>query len=331
MPVCPDRELVRSIVTVLGGEWTGSGYEASYDAALDEHRRLHGRLGASADRQEVSGLVGAEPLTQRTLLQQVRADYELLPPVVRGRDELIERLVGLLDSRERQPQVLVGAGGSGKATVALAVAAAARDRGFRVWWVSAADPNRLTRGMLAVATQLGAPVAELNAIQGDPEAGAAQLWRRMDASAGRWLLVFVGADNPEVFAIPGDGPKRRSWLRGSAAGMVLATSRMDDAARWGEQAVLHELGDLPAGGRGAGAAGPDPAGRRDGASGSAGPGPADLGAARWGRAGAAAPWAATTGRRSPTTTWASWPTRWTRTGRLPGTPRTGWPRSGGWR
>ena len=245
VPVCPDRELVRSIVTVLGGDWTGRGYEASYDAAQDEHRRLDGRLGRSAGSQQVSGLAGADPLTPRTLLRQVQADYELLPPSVHGRDELIGRLVSLLETRVGQPQVLVGAAGSGKSTVALAVAAAAHDRGQRVWWVSAADPNQLTRGMLAVATQLGAPVAELNAIQSDPEAGAALLWRRLDSSAGRWLLVFAGADNPEVFDVPGDGPERRSWLRASAAGMVLATSRMGDPARWSGQAVRHELGDLP--------------------------------------------------------------------------------------
>jgi tetratricopeptide (TPR) repeat protein len=246
VPVCPDRELVRSIVTVLGGDWTGRGYEASYDAALDEHRRLDGRLGRSAGPQHVSGLAGADPLTPRTLLRQVQADYELLPRVVHGRDELIGRLVGLLDRPVDRPQVLVGPAGSGKSTVALAVAAAARDHGLRVWWVSAADPNQLTRGMLAVATQLGAPVTELNAIQAHPEAGAALLWRRLDSSAGRWLLVFAGADRPEVFAIPGDGPRRRSWLRPSAAGMVLATSRMVDAGHWDGCAVRHELGDLPA-------------------------------------------------------------------------------------
>lgn len=246
VPVCPNRELVRSVVTVLGGDWTGGGYEASYDAALDEHRRLEGRLGYGGSKHHISGLAGADPLTPGTLRQQVQADYELLPAVVRGRDGLVERLVGLLDTRVDRPQVLVGAAGSGKLTVALKVAAAARDRGHRVWWVSAADPNQVTRGMLAVATQLGAPVAELNAIQADPETGADLLWRRMDGSAGRWLLVFAGADNPEVLTVRGDGPERLSWLRASAAGMVLATSRMTAAASWGEQAARHELGDLPA-------------------------------------------------------------------------------------
>jgi tetratricopeptide (TPR) repeat protein len=244
VPVCPDRELVRSVVTVLGGDWIGVGYEASYDAALDEQRRLHGRLGRIAGPQQISGLAGADPLTPHTLRLQVQADYGLLPPVVRGRDELMDRLVRLLDTPVDRPQVLVGAAGSGKSTVALAVAAAARDRGHRVWWVPAADPNQLTKGLLAVATQLSAPVAELNAIQADPETGAELLWRRMDGSAVRWLLVFAGVDRPEVLDIPGDGPDQLSWLRASAAGTVLATSRAVDGDRWSDAAV-HEVGDLP--------------------------------------------------------------------------------------
>ncbi len=245
VPVCHDRELVRSIVTVLGGDWTGRGYEASYDAALDEHRRLDGRPGGLVGRQDVSGLEGADPLTPRTLLRQVRAEYELLPPVVRGRDELIAGLVGLLDAPSARTHVLVGGGGAGKCTVAMAVAAAARDRGHRVWWVNAADRNQVTRGMLAVATQLNAPVAELNAIQSNPEEGAELLWRRMDASSTRWLLVFADADDPEVFTIRGDG-ERRSWLRPSSAGTVMVTSRVRAAARWSEQALITRVGDLPA-------------------------------------------------------------------------------------
>lgn len=245
VPVCPDRELVRSIVTVLGGDWTGRGYEASYDAALDEHRRLDGRQRAAAGRQDVSGLVGADPLTPRTLLRQVQAEYEQLPPVVRGRDEPIDALVGLLDAPDAHTQVLAGDAGSGKCTVALAVAAAARDRGHRVWWVTAADPNQVTRGMLAVATHLGAPVSELNAIQADPEEGAELLWRRMDASGTRWLLVFADADDPDVFAFAGNGDGG-TWLRPSRAGTVIVTSRVRDPGRWGEHTALTEIGDLPA-------------------------------------------------------------------------------------
>lgn len=253
VPVCPDRELVRSIVTVLGGDWSGRAYEASYDAALDEQRRLEGRLDATSVRQDMSGLTGADWLTPQTLQRQVQAHYELLPRVVRGRDELVRWLVGELD--REGVRVLVGAGGSGKSTIALAVAAAARDRGLRVWWVTASDPNQVRRGMLAVATQLGAPVSELNAIQSTPAIGARQLWRRMDASAARWLLVFDDADGPGLFDIPAEDlldedlaedDRWLSWLRPSPAGTVLVTSRAVDRTRWGPVADLVEVPDLAA-------------------------------------------------------------------------------------
>ncbi len=242
-PVSLDRELVRSVVTVLGGDWTGEGYEASYDAALDEQRRLDGRLGAATGRQDVSGLAGADPLTTRTLLRQAQAEVELLPPVVRGRDDLVAELVELLGRPPAGPRVLVGAAGSGKSTVARAVAAVATERSLRVWWVPAGDPNQIVRGMLAVATQLGAPVADLNALQADPATGAELLWRRLDGSATGWLLVFDGADDPDLLAVPSeDGPC--SWLRSSPAGTVMVTSRECDPERWDPSAVLTGVGDL---------------------------------------------------------------------------------------
>jgi tetratricopeptide (TPR) repeat protein len=252
VPVCPDRELVRSIVTVLGGDWSGRAYEASYDAALDEQRKLEGRLDATSVRRDTSGLTGADWLTPQTLLRHLQPHYELLPAVVRGRDALVRLLVGDLDREARRVRVLVGAGGCGKSTVALAVAAAARDRGLHVWWVTASDPNQVRRGMLAVATQLGAPVSELNAIQSTPDIGARQLWRRMDASAARWLLVFDDADSPGLFDVPGedlldeDACHGLSWLRPSSAGTVLVTSRAVDSERWGPIADLVEVPDLAA-------------------------------------------------------------------------------------
>ena len=48
-------------------------------------------------------------------------------------------------------------GGVGKSTVALATAETGRSRGWRVWWVTATDTASLTRGMLEVLHQLGAP------------------------------------------------------------------------------------------------------------------------------------------------------------------------------
>ncbi|MBV9313113.1 MAG: tetratricopeptide repeat protein [Pseudonocardia sp.] len=248
VPVCPDRVLVRAFVTVLGEDWTGSGFEACYDAALDEQRRLDGRHCAAGDRTDLSGLAlsglaGADPPMQHLLMRQVQVDYSLLPRKVRGRAEIIAALVRLLDTPSTPPQVLYGGGGSGKSTVARQVAVAARDRGQRVWWVQAGDSNQVTRGILAVATQLDAPVSELNAIQANPQEGAELLWRRLDASDTRWLLVFDGANHPELLGIPAVG-EAPIWLRPSLRGTVLVTTRVREPGFWGQQAVLTEIADL---------------------------------------------------------------------------------------
>lgn len=242
-PVCPDRELVRSLVTVLGGDWTGSGYEALHDAALEEQagaRRHPARTGGP------SGIGGADELNQRSLAAQVRVQPETMPPIVWGRDELLARLTALLEQPTASTQVLVGRGGGGKSTVALAVAAQALERGHHVWWVTAADTNQVIRGMLAVATELRSPVAVLNAIQSAPHEGAELLWHRLHECRRRWLLIFDDADEPETLRAVPDDPWWGTWFRPSTAGTVMITSRVADRSAWGEHAELHDVADLPA-------------------------------------------------------------------------------------
>lgn len=245
-PVCPDRELMRAIVTLFNGDWAGGGYEALYDAAADEQSRLDGSPTASAPRRAPSGLYGSEQLSGRALLAQVRPRVTGLPPVVHGRDGVLARLVGLLDAPSTATQLVVGRGGSGKSTVALAVAVQAQERGHRVWWVTAGDPNQVTRGMLAVATELGAPLSELDLLQSDPARGAERLWRRLQTADRRWLLVFDDADDPDVLRLPGTDPVQR-WFRPSEKGTVLVTSRALDGAVWGPDTCLTEIADLEPG------------------------------------------------------------------------------------
>ncbi len=92
----------------------------------------------------------------------VAAPFGRLPAEVRGRDGLLAELRRPLSRMPRQAGrtwVLAGMGGLGKSTVALAVARVARARGWRVWWVTAADAASLTGGMLEVLRELGAPDA----------------------------------------------------------------------------------------------------------------------------------------------------------------------------
>ena len=232
MPASSDRELVRSIVTVLGGDWSGRGYEASFDAARDEQRRLEGGRPSAALREAVSGLAGADALTPSTLLRQVQAPYDRLPERLRGREALLDQVKSVLDGPAPSVQILTGHSGVGKSTIALAVAAIARDRGHRVWWVAAGDPNQLTRGLLAIATQLGSPVAELNAIQDAPQVGAPMLARRLESSPTRWLIIFDGADDPELFTYGRDGASASSWLVRSSVGATIVTSRVGGGGAW---------------------------------------------------------------------------------------------------
>jgi hypothetical protein len=68
-----------------------------------------------------------------------------LPREVRGRDALVAELQRRVSRKPHRSGggTLVRKGGIGKSTVALAVARVARARGWRVWWVPAADAATL--------------------------------------------------------------------------------------------------------------------------------------------------------------------------------------------
>ena len=90
----------------------------------------------------------------------VAAPLGKLPAEVRGREGLIGELRRALRPypwRASRAFVIAGMGGLGKSTVALTAARMARERGYRVWWVRAADTAQLTSGMLEVLRELGAP------------------------------------------------------------------------------------------------------------------------------------------------------------------------------
>ena len=175
-----------------------------------------------------------------------------LPPEVRGREGLIAELRRALRPYPRRASrafVIAGMGGLGKSTVALAAARMVRERGYRVWWVRAADSALLTSGMLEVLRELGAPESVTAPVREGARTAPARAWEFLNRDHGagrRWLLVFDGADNPAVLAgadadTPADGT---GWLRADPAGMVIVTTRVRDPQVWGTRVTLRELKPL---------------------------------------------------------------------------------------
>ena len=171
---------------------------------------------------------------------------------MRGRDGLIGELRRALRPypwRASRAFVIAGMGGLGKSTVALTAARMARQRGYRVWWVHAADTARLTSGMLEVLRELGAPESVTVPVREGARTASARAWEFLNGDHGagrRWLLVFDGADNPAVLAgadatTPADGT---GWLRADPAGMVIVTTRIRDPQVWGTRVTLRELKPL---------------------------------------------------------------------------------------
>ncbi|MDG4791261.1 hypothetical protein O7626_36115 [Micromonospora sp. WMMD1102] len=147
---------------------------------------------------------------------------------LRGRDELVDELLGLVTggvggSRVR---VLHGLGGCGKTSIALEVCA--RSDGGPVWWVSAVDEVSCRAGLTAVARLAGASEQELRAGDlGDV------LWGRLAGLASGWLLVVDNADDPEVLAGSGQLADGNGWLRpAEVVGLVVVTSRSGGWPSW---------------------------------------------------------------------------------------------------
>jgi CRP-like cAMP-binding protein/tetratricopeptide (TPR) repeat protein len=175
-----------------------------------------------------------------------------LPHEVRGRDGLIAELRRALRPYPRRASrafVVAGMAGLGKSTVALTAARMARERGYRVWWVRAADSALLTSGMLEVLRELGAPEAVTAPVREGARTAPGRAWEFLNRDHGagrRWLLVFEGADNPAVLAgpdadTPADGT---GWLRADPAGIVIVTTRTRDPQIWGTRVTLRELKPL---------------------------------------------------------------------------------------
>ncbi len=175
-----------------------------------------------------------------------------LPAEVRGRERLLGELRRALRPypwRASRAFVITGMGGLGKSTVALAAARMARDRGCRVWWVSATDTASLTSGILEVLRDLDAPESVTLPVREGSGTAPERAWAFLNGQHGagrRWMLVLDGADNPAALAstdaaTPADG---RGWLRADPAGMLIVTSRNRNPEVWGTAVTLRDLRPL---------------------------------------------------------------------------------------
>lgn len=164
---------------------------------------------------------------------------------LRNRRVLLDALMPLMADPQYGPAVLAGPGGTGKTTVAAALAEHAKARGDEVWWISAADPVALSRDLAAVSGQLGG-AGDVEAIKQGAADAADRFWRLLGNAGRRWLLVFDEADDPMVLAAagsPGGVQDLTGWVRSSAHGLALVTSRETDPRMWGAAQFLR-VGEL---------------------------------------------------------------------------------------
>lgn len=180
--------------------------------------------------------------------QEAEASVSIAPPAglrdrrypLRGRETLLGDILSA--DGGRGVRVVHGMGGCGKTSLALEAAHDAVQRGWQVWWVSAADRSGFLGGMRALSRRLGLTDDELR--YGD---AADLLWQRLSRQDHKWLLVIDNADDPQVTAGPGqqagDGT---GWLRPvtSGAGLIVVTSRDGRAESWGPWCRLYRLGML---------------------------------------------------------------------------------------
>ena len=149
-------------------------------------------------------------------------------PYFAGRDDLIDRLAGLLATNQAAVVTAHGLGGIGKTQLALEFAH--RNAGLYelIWWVPAENELLVTTGLAALAPHLGLPTSQDQTEQA--AAVMAELGR--PERRGSWLLVFDNADDPRTLA------RFRP-----AGGHVLLTSRNP---AWGTVATRLQVDVLPA-------------------------------------------------------------------------------------
>ncbi|MDQ7909087.1 tetratricopeptide repeat protein [Phytohabitans sp. ZYX-F-186] len=216
-------------LVVLAGGWVG----------VEAWRARDDRAVAVAGRSDSAGFA-----VVRRPQRSLAAPVGLLPPHIRGRDGLVAALAELVDAPDGRVHVLCGLGGCGKTTIALTVAQRATVLD-RVWWISARDEATLATALVALAVDVGVPLAKIRQAGAGTGSLVDLIWRRLEVSPHRWLMVVDNADEPQLLAADtagvGDGT---GLVRGSRRGLVLVTTRLAAPDVWGAQTVLHRVGLL---------------------------------------------------------------------------------------
>lgn len=215
----------------LHGRAFGRGrvYQAAGDQLITEN---HHHYPAAVGREGM-GRSGAVPWPAPDSVRTALAGRP--PRILRDRTALRAALIADL-ARGGGIHVIHGMGGSGKTSLAQWVFHEAVRQDMVGLWVTASDRMMLRAAMLAVAADRGADRGELIAAYNGQRAAADLVWHYLERSE-RWLLVIDNADDPMVL---GEG----GWLRSSARGTVLVTTRRANAALW-LGATLHRLDVLP--------------------------------------------------------------------------------------
>jgi tetratricopeptide (TPR) repeat protein len=239
------------------GTWVGVavavvGILVAVVIALWQDQRSQRREEMTVWRQDSEA---APPAREYLAGMSLAVPFGLLPGIVRGRDQLLDRLQKQL--REGGLVILTGPGGVGKSTIARELIRRAQTDHHRsklqVWWLSGASPSALAAGLISVAQQLGAKGPDLQAIAEQTPDGPDRLWSLLEESPQRWLLVIDNADDPERLAAPAirssvggqalvpTMAEGTGWARAGRRGLVLVTSRERLPARWGTAATLEPV------------------------------------------------------------------------------------------
>ncbi|MCP2167288.1 tetratricopeptide repeat protein [Goodfellowiella coeruleoviolacea] len=163
----------------------------------------------------------------------IEPPLDLLPRDIQGRDALKPELVAALTPRRRGIRVLHGIAGGGKSSLALWLARQARDQGRPVYWVGNGD---VEQSMHAVAVRCGVDVGQVGRADAQDV-----VWRALENASQPWLLVFDNIDDVErrgLLGASGAHLDGTGWIRPSAVGLVLVTTRRGDRSTWGEHAEL---------------------------------------------------------------------------------------------
>jgi tetratricopeptide (TPR) repeat protein len=181
--------------------------------------------------------------------------------VFTGRGDVFQRLREQFDRVKLAtvPQVLLGLGGVGKTQVALEYAYRFIADYDLVWWIDAEQPDRVAVSLAELAARLGLRVSENVA----DAAVAARDALQHGQLAGRWLLIFDNADDPDEIAgyfPPGTGhilvtSRNQAWSSLAEPLEVDVFSREESVehlrrqvkslGREGADEVAEAVGDLP--------------------------------------------------------------------------------------